>query len=50
MRLIKCRIYVLDNVVMIWGSGPLLGTRQDMDDIVNAINKVYENRDQLKSI
>jgi len=41
---------ILDSVVMIWASGPLLGTRQDMDDIVNAIMKVYENRDQLKSI
>jgi dTDP-4-amino-4,6-dideoxygalactose transaminase len=42
--------YVLDNVVMIWGSGPLTGTKQDMDDIVNAVMKVYDNRDQLKSI
>ena len=25
----------------------LLGTQEDMDDIVNAITKVYENRDQL---
>ncbi|MBR9999150.1 MAG: DegT/DnrJ/EryC1/StrS family aminotransferase [Cyclobacteriaceae bacterium] len=25
----------------------LLGTRKDMDDIVNAITKVYENREQL---
>jgi dTDP-4-amino-4,6-dideoxygalactose transaminase len=42
--------YVLDHVVQVFASGPLLGTRQDMDDIVNAITKVYENRDQLKSI
>jgi len=25
----------------------LLGSQKDMDDIVNAITKVYENRDQL---
>jgi perosamine synthetase len=25
----------------------LLGTKQDMDDVVNAITKVYENREQL---
>jgi hypothetical protein len=25
----------------------LLGSKNDMDDIVNAINKVYENRSQL---
>jgi len=37
-------------MVMIWASGPLLGTIQDMDDIVNAIMKVYENRDKLNSI
>lgn len=27
----------------------LLGTKQDMDDIANAIGKVYENREQLAS-
>jgi hypothetical protein len=25
----------------------LLGERKDMDDIVNAIHKIYENREQL---
>ena len=25
----------------------LLGSKEDMDDIANAIAKVYENRDQL---
>lgn len=25
----------------------LLGTKKDMDDIVNAVNKIYENKDQL---
>jgi len=39
-----------DEMVMLWASGPLLGTKSDMDDIINAIMKVYENRDQLKNI
>jgi len=41
---------VCSDVLVISGPGPLLGTIGDMDDIVNAITKVYENRDQLKSI
>jgi len=35
---------------MIWASGPLLGTIQDMDDIADGILKVYENRDKLSAI
>ncbi len=38
---------VCREMVMIWASGPLLGTKEDMDDIANAILKVYENRDKL---
>jgi dTDP-4-amino-4,6-dideoxygalactose transaminase len=41
---------VCQELVMIWASGPLLGTREDMDDVANAILKVYENRDKLNSI
>lgn len=41
---------VCQDLVMVWASGPLLGTKEDMDDIVNAIFKVHENRDQLKKI
>ena len=41
---------VCDEMAMIWASGPLLGSLSDMDDIVNAIMKVYENRDKLNSI
>lgn len=37
-------------MVVLGGSGPLLGSREDMDDVINAIMKVYENRDKLKSI
>jgi hypothetical protein len=35
---------------MLWASGPLLGTRQDMADIADAIEKVYTNRDQLRAV
>lgn len=41
---------VCEEMVMIWASGPLLGSQSDMDDIINAIMKVYENRDQLHLI
>ncbi|MBC8472761.1 MAG: DegT/DnrJ/EryC1/StrS family aminotransferase [Planctomycetes bacterium] len=41
---------VCREMVMIWASGPLLGSRSDMDDIADAIEKVYENRDKLNSI
>jgi len=39
-----------EDILMIWASGPLLGTREDMDDVANAILKVYENRDKLGAI
>ena len=38
---------VCEEMAMIWASGPLLGARADMDDIADAILKVYENRDKL---
>lgn len=41
---------VCEEMLMLWASGPLLGTKDDMDDIINAIMKVHENRDQLKNI
>ena len=41
---------VCQEMAMIWASGPLLGTKADMDDVANAIIKVYENRDKLASI
>ncbi len=41
---------VCEEMAMLWASGPLLGTKQDMDDIADAIEKVYENRDKLRSI
>jgi hypothetical protein len=41
---------VCEEMAMLWASGPLLGTKADMDDVINAIMKVYDNRDQLNSI
>jgi len=41
---------VCEEMVMIWASGPLLGTQSDMDDIADAILKVYENRDALRTV
>jgi perosamine synthetase len=41
---------VCNMMVMMDGSGNLLGTRADMDDVINAIMKVYNNRDKLNSI
>jgi len=41
---------VCEEMAMIWASGPLLGSESDMDDIADAIEKVYENRDQLRSV
>ena len=39
-----------ETLVSFWGSGALLGTREEMDSIINAILKVYQNRDQLKAL
>jgi dTDP-4-amino-4,6-dideoxygalactose transaminase len=41
---------VCQEMAMIWASGPLLGTKGDMDNVADAIIKVYENRDKLSSI
>jgi len=41
---------VCEDMMMIWATGPLLGTKEDMDDYINGIMKVYENRDQLKDV
>ncbi len=42
--------HVCANMVMLWASGPLLAGQSDMDDVINAIMKVYENRDKLNLI
>ncbi len=41
---------VCRDVIVLAGPGPLLGTQEDMDDIINSIMKVYDNRDQLTSL
>jgi dTDP-4-amino-4,6-dideoxygalactose transaminase len=41
---------VCQDMVMLWASGPLLGNQADMDDIINAIMKIYDNRDKLSQI
>jgi dTDP-4-amino-4,6-dideoxygalactose transaminase len=41
---------VCQEMAIIWASGPLLADKNDMDDVVNAIMKVHENRDQLSKI
>jgi perosamine synthetase len=39
-----------EEMVVLNGSTQLLGTLADMDDVINAIMKIYENRDKLQSI
>ena len=41
---------VCREIAMIWASGPLLAGKEDMDNVADAIIKVYENRDKLSSI
>ncbi|HNR97800.1 MAG TPA: DegT/DnrJ/EryC1/StrS family aminotransferase [Planctomycetota bacterium] len=41
---------VCQDLVMLWASGPLLGSTADMDDVADAILKVYEHRSELASI
>ena len=38
-----------EEIIILEGPGHLLGTKQDMDDIINGIMKVYENRNMLKT-
>jgi dTDP-4-amino-4,6-dideoxygalactose transaminase len=42
--------HVCANMVMLWASGPLLAPQSELDDVINAIMKVYENRDKLSLI
>jgi perosamine synthetase len=46
----NCDAVCEEEMLMLWASGPLLGSREDMDDVVNALAKVYENRDQLSQV
>lgn len=46
----NCDIVCEEEMLMLWASGPLLAGKEDMDDIVNALAKVYENREQLNQL
>ncbi|MGC1244447.1 MAG: DegT/DnrJ/EryC1/StrS family aminotransferase [Chryseosolibacter sp.] len=50
LQLPKCDQICNETLVSIWGSGTLLGTKEEMDNIIDGIMKVYENRDKLKSL
>jgi len=47
-RQVPCPVcdQVCREMAMIWSSGPLLAGKEDMDNIADAIIKVYENRDK----
>lgn len=47
MKFPNCDLISNEEMVVLEGSGSLLGSTQDMDDVINAIMKVYENRDKL---
>jgi hypothetical protein len=51
-RQVPCPVcdQVCQEMAMIWASGPLLADKEDMDNIADAIIKVYENRDKLNTI
>ena len=51
-RQVPCPVcdQVCQEMAMIWASGPLLAEKKDMDNIADAIIKVYENRDKLSTI
>lgn len=50
MHFPNCDRITDETMVSFWGSGALLAGRAEMDNIINAIMKVYENRDKLKSV
>jgi dTDP-4-amino-4,6-dideoxygalactose transaminase len=50
MHLPNCDKITDETMVSFAGSGALLASRNEMDNIINAIMKVYENRDKLKSV
>ncbi len=41
---------VCEEMVMLWASGPLLAPQEEVADIADAIEKVWENRAKLKQI
>lgn len=43
----NCDLICNEEMVVLPGSSCLMGSKQDMDDVINAVMKVYENRDKL---
>lgn len=43
----NCDLICNEEMVVLPGSSCLMGTKQDMDDVINAIMKVHENKDKL---
>lgn len=50
MKMPNCDIVTDKTHISLWGSGLLLGSQEEMQGIVDAVTKVYENRDQLKDL
>ncbi len=50
LNLKNCDLITDQTMVSMWGSGTLLAERSELDKIVDAIFKVYENRNQLSKI
>ncbi|GAA4440645.1 DegT/DnrJ/EryC1/StrS family aminotransferase [Ravibacter arvi] len=50
MQLKNTDLITDQTMVVMWGSGTLLAERSELDKIVDAIHKVHENRDKLKTI
>ena len=50
LNLPNCDRICDETLVSIWGSGTLLGTKKEMDSMIDGIMKVYDNRDKLKSL
>jgi hypothetical protein len=50
MDLPNCDRIIKETMVSFAGSGTLLASRDEMKNIIDAIMKVYENRDKLKVV
>jgi perosamine synthetase len=50
MVLKNCDLISDQTMITMWASGTLLAERSELDKIVDAIHKVYENRDKLRTI
>lgn len=50
LHLPNCDRICNETLVSFWGSGSLLGTTEEMDQIIAAVMKIYDNRNQLKKV